>query len=73
MDIALKTLGTKDQQIYLNARSTSQGTQQMYNVTIDSDSDNVTTNNVTSNNININNVYATPKAIQLMSGFTSPH
>ena len=66
MEIALKTLGTKNQQLYLNARSTSQGTQQMYNVTIDNDISDC--GNI---NLSVNNVYATPSAIKIMRGFSA--
>jgi len=66
MEISLKTLGTKNQQIYLNARSRSQGTQQMYNVTIDNDfSENE------NNHLSVNNVYATPSAIKIMREFSA--
>jgi hypothetical protein len=45
MEIALKTIGTRNQQSYINARSSSQGRQQMYNVNINDD-DNVTYINI---------------------------
>lgn len=32
MNISFKTIGTENQQSYINARSISQGRQQMYNV-----------------------------------------
>lgn len=70
MEIALKTIGTRNQQSYINARSSSQGRQQMYNVNInDDDTDN--TNNTNNTNKDINNAYATPSAIKLMRGFSN--
>lgn len=65
MEIALKTLGTKDQKLYLNERLKSQGTQQMYNVTIDDVCDNE------NNNLSINRAYTTPMAVKLMRGFSA--
>jgi hypothetical protein len=69
MEITLKTLGTEKQQLYLNARSTSQGTQQMYNVTIDDFNSNENNNEI--NNLSVNNAYATPTALKIMRGFSS--
>jgi uncharacterized protein YegL len=76
MDVALKTIGTRNQQSYINARSTSQGKQQIYNVNINDEishpsepldptdtSDQQTTQD-------INNAYATPTALKLMRGFS---
>ena len=70
MEIALKTIGTRNQQSYINARSSSQGRQQMYNVNInDDDTDN--TDNMDNTIKDINNAYATPSAIKLMRGFSN--
>ena len=70
MEIALKTIGTRNQQSYINARSSSQGRQQMYNVNInDDDTDNMDKTNNTIKDIN--NAYATPSAIKLMRGFSN--
>ena len=73
MDVALKTIGTRNQQSYINARSTSQGKQQIYTVNINDEishpldltdpSDQQTTKD-------INNAYATPTALKLMRGFS---
>ena len=79
MNISFKTIGTENQQSYINARSISQGRQQMYNVNINDDksvpydphnphnphdpSIQQTTNNIT-------NVYATPTALKIMRGFS---
>jgi len=68
MNIALKTIGTTNQQSYINARSTSQGRQQMYNVNIDNDPTDTT--DLTDLTDPINNVYATPTAMKLMRGFS---
>jgi len=65
MNIALKTIGTTNQQSYINARSTSQGRQQMYNVNINNDP-----TDPTDPTDPINNVYATPIAMKLMRGFS---
>jgi uncharacterized protein YegL len=63
MEIAIKTLGTKVQDLYLNARSKSQGTQQMYNVTLDDD--------IVNDSAKINNTYTTPIALKLMRDFSA--
>ena len=65
MNIVLKTIGTTNQQSYINARSTSQGRQQMYNVNINNDP-----TDPTDPTDPINNVYATPTAMKLMRGFS---
>ena len=62
MNISLKTIGTTNQQSYINARSTSQGRQQMYNVNIN--------NGPLDPTDPINNVYATPTAMKLMRDFS---
>jgi hypothetical protein len=69
MNIALKTIGTSNQQSYINARSTSQGKQQMYNVDINDDISDPLHQSDTANN-DITNVYATPSALKLMRGFS---
>jgi len=67
MNISFKTIGTENQQSYINARSISQGRQQMYNVDINDDpydpSIHQTTNDIT-------NVYATPTALKIMRSFS---
>jgi uncharacterized protein YegL len=74
MDIALKTIGTRNQQSYINARSTSQGKQQIYTVNINDeishpvDTSSYTTDQQTTQDIN--NAYATPTALKLMRGFS---
>jgi len=70
MKISLQTLGTRNQQTYINARSTSQGTQQMYNVIINDDEGEDASIATNTPNRNINNAYATPTAIKLMRGFS---
>jgi uncharacterized protein YegL len=77
MDIALKTIGTRNQQSYINARSASQGRQQIYTVNINDEishpsealdtSDQQTAQET---NQDINNAYATPTALKLMRGFS---
>jgi hypothetical protein len=66
MDIALKTIGTRNQQSYINARSSSQGRQQMNNVNMNDD---LTELSGQKDN-DINNAYATPTALKLMRGFS---
>ena len=73
MDVALKTIGTRNQQSYINARSTSQGKQQIYNVNINDEISHPldpldSLHQHTSNDIN--NAYATPTALKLMRGFS---
>ena len=70
MKISLETIGTRNQQTYINARSTSQGTQQIYNVTMNDDEREDATIVTNTTNRDINNAYATPTAIKLMRGFS---
>lgn len=66
MNIALKTIGTRNQESYINARSLSQGRQQIYNVTMNDDLSELSEHL----NNDINNAYATPSAIKIMRGFS---
>ena len=68
MEIALKTIGTRNQETYINARSCSQGRQQMNNVNMNDDLTNLSEEK--DNNKDINNAYATPTALKLMRGFS---
>jgi uncharacterized protein YegL len=69
MNIVLKTIGTSNQQSYINARSTSQGRQQMYNVDINDDEADLLDQSDTTNN-DITNAYATPSALKIMRSFS---
>jgi hypothetical protein len=68
MDIALKTIGTGNQQSYINARSASQGRQQMNNINMNDDLTELSEEK--DNDKDINNAYATPTALKLMRGFS---
>ena len=68
MEIALKTIGTRNQETYINARSCSQGRQQMNNINMNDDLTNLSEEK--DNNKDINNAYATPTALKLMRGFS---
>ena len=73
MDIALKTIGTRNQQSYINARATSQGKQQIYTVNINDEISHPldpTDPSDQQTNQDINNAYATPTALKLMRGFS---
>jgi len=69
MDIALKTIGTGNQQSYINARSASQGRQQMNNINMNDDLTELSSEEK-DNDKDINNAYATPTALKLMRGFS---
>jgi uncharacterized protein YegL len=70
MDIALKTIGTRNQQSYINARATSQGKQQIYTVNINDEISYPTDPTDKQTTQDINNAYATPTALKLMRGFS---
>ena len=70
MDVALKTIGTRNQQSYINARSTSQGKQQIYTVNINDEMSLPTDPSDQQTTKDINNAYATPTALKLMRGFS---
>lgn len=70
MDVALKTIGTRNQQSYINARATSQGKQQIYTVNINDEMSLPTDPSDQQTTQDINNAYATPTALKLMRGFS---
>ena len=70
MNIALKTIGTRNQESYINARSSSQGRQQIYNVNMNDEISHPVDTSDKQTTQGINNAYATPTALKLMRGFS---